>query len=258
MKFLYQYRTSDNKLKSSSIDAADRESAFAELRKCGIRPAKLEEAPGLLNKLFGKGKRWIAIFMLSSLLVIALVVILMLREEAERNDELHPISRCQIYGDPALISEGYATKWGNVFDSEGERFLALYAQPGKPIFVQPTPEVVADFERAISTRSAYEPDDTDEVKKLKCIVEGMKKEAREYVRDGGRLDVYFKRVVVRQQREYDYYASTKAQLESMIKSGEMGKSEVAAFWAKRNDMLRSMGIAPIPMPRALSGDAGED
>ena len=57
MKFIYQYRTSDNEVKRGEIVAPDREAAFQLLRAQGIKPARLEEAPGVFNKLFGKGKR---------------------------------------------------------------------------------------------------------------------------------------------------------------------------------------------------------
>ena len=65
MKFVYEYRTSDNALHSGRIAALDRDAAFAALKARGIRPARLVEAPGLVNKVFGKGKRWIAIVALS-------------------------------------------------------------------------------------------------------------------------------------------------------------------------------------------------
>ena len=65
MKFVYEYRTSDNALHHGSVAAADRDAAFAALKARGVRPARLVEAPGFLNKLFGKGKRWIAIAVLS-------------------------------------------------------------------------------------------------------------------------------------------------------------------------------------------------
>ena len=64
MKFIYEYRTSDNVRRSGVIDASDRESAFIALKNQGVRPASMKEAPGIFNKLFGKGKRWIAIVIL--------------------------------------------------------------------------------------------------------------------------------------------------------------------------------------------------
>lgn len=70
MKFRFEYRTSDNVLHRGEIAAPDRESAFARLKEQGIRPARLEDAPGLGNKIFGKGKRWLAIALLAILVLV--------------------------------------------------------------------------------------------------------------------------------------------------------------------------------------------
>ena len=53
MKFFYEYRTRDNERRSGEVNAADREAAFALLKSQGIRPSRLNEAPGLANKLLG-------------------------------------------------------------------------------------------------------------------------------------------------------------------------------------------------------------
>ena len=61
MKFIYQYRTPDNVQHEGTICAATKDAAYDQLRARGVRPGRMVEAPGLFNKLFGKGKRWIAI-----------------------------------------------------------------------------------------------------------------------------------------------------------------------------------------------------
>lgn len=73
MKFNYEYRTSDNKLHEGVVSAASRDDAFAVLKARGIRPGRVTEAPGVFNKLFGKGKRWIAIVALAVALAIAVI-----------------------------------------------------------------------------------------------------------------------------------------------------------------------------------------
>ena len=64
MKFLYTYRTPDNKQHRGEIAAATKEAAYAALRAQGIKAGHVDEAPGVFNKLFGKGKRWMAIAVL--------------------------------------------------------------------------------------------------------------------------------------------------------------------------------------------------
>ena len=76
MKFNYEYRTSDNKLHGGVVRAASRDDAFAVLKARGIRPGRVTEASGVFNKLFGKGKRWIAIVALAVALVVAVIFLL--------------------------------------------------------------------------------------------------------------------------------------------------------------------------------------
>ena len=66
MKFLYEYRTSDNAKHSGTICAASRDAAYAAIKELGVRPSRVVEAPGFFNKLFGKGKRWLAIGVLGA------------------------------------------------------------------------------------------------------------------------------------------------------------------------------------------------
>lgn len=94
MKFNYEYRTSDNKLHGGVVCAASREDAFTALKARGINPARVVEAPGFFNKLFGKGKRWIAIGVLAFALALALAALVLRRGGAEPPvqgyDELDP------------------------------------------------------------------------------------------------------------------------------------------------------------------------
>ncbi len=94
LKFIYEYRTSDNKLHSAVINAASRELVFSTLKAQGINPSKVIEAPGLLNKLFGKGKRWIAIGVLALAFILSLFALLKknvnTNQQLQKADELDP------------------------------------------------------------------------------------------------------------------------------------------------------------------------
>lgn len=76
MKFVYEYRTSDNIRHEATVSASNRDVAFAVLKERGIRPSRLEEAPGFFNRLLGKGKRWLAIVVLFVLLVITTLTLI--------------------------------------------------------------------------------------------------------------------------------------------------------------------------------------
>lgn len=75
MKFIYQYRTPNNKQHKAFITAPTKEAAYAALKAQGIKPGRVEEAPGFFNKLFGKGKRWMAIGVLGALCFVLCAVV---------------------------------------------------------------------------------------------------------------------------------------------------------------------------------------
>ena len=75
MKFEYEYRTCDNERKSGMISARDREAVFVTLKAQGINPSRVREAPGVFNRLFGKGKRYLVIAFLG-IICLALAVAL--------------------------------------------------------------------------------------------------------------------------------------------------------------------------------------
>ena len=261
MKFLYEYRTSDNAKHSGVIKAADREAAYALLKKKGIKPSRFAEAPGVFNKLFGKGKRWMAIAVLLLALAASSGYLLTLLDRngelAARNQELielgtkvNPIDRCQVYGDPAMLAEGTASGWANVFTNEAERILARYARPGvavAPAAVSSMKSLAQSFEVALSCRVEYAEGDSSEIRKLKCIVEGMKVEARRYFAAGGTVNGYLKRLQRRQQYEVEYFESSKKMLTEAYKD-TFRRQSTLELWTKRNETLRAMGIETIPRP----------
>ena len=252
MKFLYEYRTPDNEKHKGEICAADREAAFAALKAQGIKPSRFAEAPGLLNKLFGKGKRWMAIVVLAVLCVTLAIavgrVVLNAPQPSTVEESLDSSARRQVIGDAAVIEKGIRTGWADVFKSEGDRFLASFAIPGIPPAVRSTTEgelrKVLDSADAASRRD----DDSIEARQIRAMVEGMKEELRAYLADGGTVVGYGTALVARQEQEQQYYNLAKSELEAAAKSDTLSAEEVELLWDKRNGELRKMGIKLVPMP----------
>lgn len=240
MKFLYQYRTRQNQLKSGVVDASSREDAFSVLKSQGIKPCRMEEAPGFFNKLFGKGKRWIAIGLLSLLVGVSFVVSLSLKSVVkDLTNEVEDLTvyekRSQIYGDPALLSIVAADGWLAVFPMLGDRFLAAYAIPGRNVVYQGKPPL-KHIAEAIKRNVEIYPDDYAEVATIKRMVNWMKREARTYVADGGTVEGYVKRLARRQREEAQYYFRIKQ---------ELSRTDDPVKWADRNEGLRAMGLPMI-------------
>ena len=251
MKFLYEYRTSDNEKHSGAIRASDREAAYALLKKQGIKPSRFSEAPGVFNKLFGKGKRWIAIGVLGILCLALGVVFLRTWREAQSTKHevgfLSSMDRRQPIGDAAIIDEGIRTGWADVFELEGERFLASFAIPGVPAGLRSTTEdeVKAALDRS---GSGLRPSASIEARQIVAMVEGMKQELRQYLADGGTVVKYGERLVARQEYELSFYRRAKSQYETAKRDGA-GEAELSKLLSELNVSLRKMGIRPLVAPR---------
>ena len=250
MKFLYEYRTPDNEKHGGKINASDKEAAYAALKRQGIKPCRFSEAPGFFNKLFGKGKRWMVIGVLGALcLVLAAVVYTQAtRHEAQGTAGIFDaVTRRQIIGDAAVIEKGIKEGWAEVFPEEGERFLASFAIPGVPAGQRSTTE--EEIRRVLSAKCEVRggADEGIEARQIRAMVEGMKEELREFLRKGGTIAAYGRKLVRRQEEEIAYYNRAKAEIENAQKA-KMPAAQLNDLWEKRNESLRQMGIKLVPMP----------
>jgi len=254
VKFLYEYRTPDNAKHNGVICASDREAAYAELKKRGIKPSRFAEAPGFFNKLFGKGKRWIAIAVLGALVVVSAFVIRSnnrtIRTIEQSQDVFDSTMRRQVIGDPAIIERGIRTGWADVFEHEGDRFLASYAVPGAIPAVRNTTE--AELQRSLAQSARCESPDGIEARQICAIVQGLKIELRDYLADGGTLAKYGQRIVKRQEEEIGYYHRVRNEIENAAKT-KMTDGELEKLCERRNVVLRQLGIRPVTLPDRNEG-----
>lgn len=241
MKFTYQYRTKDNALHKSVVRAIDKEAAYALLKAQGIKPSRIEEAPGVFNKLFGKGKRWIAIGILSLALLAALFIPRFSNSRFPIPNSLSSCERHQIYGDPATISEMTADGFAAVFDTDGERFLAGYAMPGATVSAPFRLKSPDDLKVCLTNKIVFIDGEPREVSELKAIVNGIKEELQAYLADGeGTCTSFIRRLEERQEEERLIFLRVQNELEA---------DPDPALWEERNKALREMGIRTIPRPR---------
>lgn len=253
MKFLYEYRTSDNVRHDGVVDAADREAAFTTLRLQGIRPGRLVEAPGFFNKLLGRGKRWIAICCLAATTIVLAVRYHIASSTLETSKAFETrASRRQIIGDATVIEKGIRTGWADFFEREGDRFLASFAVPGAMVAVRNTSE--AEIAKVLKDRTVMTPArDTPEGRQIVAIVEGIKDELRRYLDDGGTIVGYGQRLVERQQSEQRFYESVKRELESVFRSHK-SEAELLSCWESCNARLKKFGIRHISFQEISNED----
>lgn len=248
MRFNYEYRSSDNVLHSDVIEASTKEQAFTLLKGRGIKPCRVYDAPGFFNRLFGKGKRWIAICILAVVALLFCVLFYRLQSDSTRQTAVNLIEsplRRQIVGDMAVIEKGIRTGWSDTFEFEGERFLAGFAVPGVPVSVRNTTE--DEIKAALGRDIAPAPDDSIESRQIKAVVAGMKNELRRFLDRKGTIQEYGLRLVRRQEEEIGYYNRIKVELEELAKQN-LPDAALIETWENRNAKLRAMGIRPVPFP----------
>lgn len=256
MRFVYEYRTSDNVRHDGEIAAPDREAAFRKLKEAGIKPGRLIPAPGVVNAILGHWKLWLAA---GGLVAVALAAAAVIRRDritirsmaeetpyADADGFAKPVERRQIWGDEAVIATAARKNWRIVFENPADRLLALFAEPGVGLSMMPRlPETLkSDMDRALAERFRIVPDELDEYKQIKCIVEGMKSELRTYMAAGGTLEGYIRRLMRRQSEERDYLLNASAELGRQIEAG----ADPVKAWEEMNHKMREQGLPALPMP----------
>ncbi len=257
MKYTYAYKTSDGARHEATMEAASREAVFAELRAQGIRPIKVVAADG--SKANGEVRGVRRRVVVAAALVVAAAVgglaywggTRSVASEADgaRTRQGAPLpfltdqTRRQVIGDVAVIEKGIRTGWSDVFASEGDRFLASFAIPGVKAGVRST--TVDEIERALKETVPPAAQDSIEAKQIKAMVEGMKDEARSYLKAGGSVVEYGRRLVERQEAEIAVQKRVEEEVSRAQKT--LSEADFLGLYEKRNDELRNLGIRPITL-----------
>ena len=136
MKYTYAYKTSDGVRHEETMNASSREEVFATLRKQGIKAIKVVAADGSKanGEVRGVRKRAVAALVAFVALGVGLAAyfsgtrtggVSVASEPSFATDQ----DRRQIIGDAAIIEKNIRNGWSDVFELEGERFLASFAIP---------------------------------------------------------------------------------------------------------------------------------
>ncbi len=228
MKYHYYYQSSKNENLDGWITAKSRDDAYAQLRKANIKPYKV------VGKNPLAWKRWTTIVVLSLALIAALLA-------------LHYFStpeptaiRAALYGDAATIQRLAANDWRDTFKDPGDAFLARHAIPGV-VCDCPSNVVVTISPKFISLAK----DDTEELRKMKRMINGMKAEMRDYLAAGGTLIDYIDLCCERCRTEKGIQDSINAKFNLLRKKDPL---EVMEAWEKHNKTLRSLGLPTVPLP----------
>ncbi|MBS7286892.1 MAG: hypothetical protein KIH06_06490 [Kiritimatiellae bacterium] len=242
MKYTYAYKTSDGTRHEATMLAQSRDEVFAELRKRGIKAIKVVAADGSKanGEVRGVRKRTVAIIVAAVSIIVAIFV----NSVTKRSDLFvteFTNARRQVIGDAAIIEKGIRNGWSDVFNLEGERFLASFAIPGVKAGQRNTSE--KEFTAALENKCVVADTDSLEARQIKAMVEGMKNEARRYIAAGGSIVEYGKRLTERQDAEIAVYNRVKADIENA--RATMTEADFMTYWEMRNDELRNLGIKTV-------------
>lgn len=261
MKYTYAYKTSDGVRHEETMNAASREEVFTALRAKGIKAIKVVAADGSKANGEIRGLRKRVVVSLLLLVSLGVGVAAYFTGTKATSDRVSVIDagkkdsnegvvdiitseeqiRRQVIGDIARIEKGIANGWSDVFELEGDRFFASFAIPGVKAGQRNTSE--KEFKIALNSRVESSPSDSIEERQIKVMVEGMKKEARAYIKAGGTIVEYGKRLTERQDAEIAIYQRIKRELENA--KGSMSEDEFMDCWEKRNEELRNLGLKTI-------------
>ena len=236
----YTYRTSDGAWHTASVRAADRDAAFAELRKSGVKPVKVELASGLLNSLRALGRRWYAIIVLTLALAATLAYIASVgrRVPAPPPPATAAPPSSPIPAEPRHQVAGLPSDWisrlGDFFDPT-DAYLALFAQPGRidGMDIVPTPDAFTESSFSEPLVPVTEADPAWIVE-MKSILVGMKEEALTLAKGGKAPQEIILWLRERQRMEAGYRAQ--------ILAGDGTDAEKAA-------RLAAVGLQPLASVR---------
>ena len=182
----YTYRSSDGAWHNASVRAASRDDAFAELKRLGIKPVKVELAAGLANAFLALGRRAYAIVLLALALVATLACLLVLSPSTRSPSApspLHPSAPSPRHQIAALPAD-WTSRLPDFFNPT-DAYLALFAQPGREDGADIVPSPDAFTEASFSAPAVpASPSDPAWVVEMKAILVGMKEEALALAKGG--------------------------------------------------------------------------
>ena len=242
MKFVYAYKTKDNVRHTDVVCASGKEAAYEKLRACGIKPIRVDLAPGLANKLLSFGKRGLALALLSVVSVVLMGLLAYNFANGGRSSPRGPMTRRQIYGDPALMEELERTDYKSVFSTDADCYLAHFAQPGVIVqFADPVwrKSMAAALSAGFTNEISVVETDDREVRELKQIVLGLRAEYKRYMSNGlGTPEKYIRRLEERQNRELAILTAAK---------GDLKDEKDPMKWDRINRSLKAVGLPTLVM-----------
>jgi len=233
LKYQYLYQTKENENREGWINAKNRAEAYAALRRQGIRPYRLIGDDPVQWQPWAAGVGFVVLAAIATFFAYRLFL------GAGPVPGQTPARRQQL-AQSAVVSDGLASGWSNVFSSKLDLLLAAYAQPGW-IAIPPdvTDEELARFPEEAAAPMEFPEGEPKEVRLLRRIVLSMRQEFSEYLASGGTPKDYLAFLEERQDEELSFRRSA---LESVEKASPAMRERT---FVNVNVRLREMGLPEL-------------
>ena len=228
MQYMYAYKSSDGVRHEDTIEAESRESVFETLRAQGIRPIKVVAMDG--SRANGEVVRpWRRMWLVWAALAGALgatVLIVALsgvrkprgatpptdKEPGEEVQIVRPVKQGERVAKPRArrqVGIGAITATmplDAIFSHPSEVLLARFAEPGRVVEVDVSvdAELAEEFRDALEDPIIITADDSAEIAELKCIVAGLKEEAKMMMASGRTFEDAIAYFMAQQEMEARY------------------------------------------------------
>ena len=228
MTFAYTWRSSDGERHESEIDAPNRDAAFAALRERGIKAIKVTEIGGGKHS----ARRLVIAVVAAFLAAAGCGVWLMAPKDKE---DPAPEGVAAIPRPRHFL--GATIPVGAIFKDPTERYLAVFAEPGRDVKVRDEDFYEGAFAEAVGRPVMLLSSDSPPVAEFKRIVAGLKEEAAMQLKGGKGAKEVADWFADRQRMESEW----RLLFVKRVEKGEISATDAA-------HILENLGFEPLPAP----------
>lgn len=245
--YTYTYQDAQGLRHEGEVRAADKDSAYAELRAKGIRPMKVVEkiAPVVKKGIRGLRKRDIVAIVVTGV-VVAIAASVYCFGLGRKSGAAENQAREEIdLGAPRhIVAMPSEDTLNEIFPNDSLRLLAKYAVPGASVEVEDAELIESEVFAPIAVSES----DTQDVSELKQIVIGMQQDARRYSATPDGMARYLDFLKERQAMERLRFADTLRRVAQKEITSDEG-----------NAILRGMGLQnEVKIPAITPLRCGKD
>lgn len=155
------------------------------------------------------------------------------------------------YGPDDMINQALAQGRRQIFRHQSDIWFSHFIVPG--VRVPPIPLNVSlkdSFIASLTDPIEYTEDDTEKEREIKEEVSNMRKQASEWIKNGGTFEDFMKELETRQQKEADRVEVAREVLLNHFKEDGDPQSTIE-LWRALNAKMEGDGLRPMSLPAPI-------